>query len=201
MNARTLASSMALAGAVLLSGSAMANATLYDWSFASAHVSGSGTLTATPYSGSTYLISGGTGKVIDSLYGSFAVTFQACATPGTGSPGTGCTFVNSDGAATDITYDNLLTPSNAIGSQLDNNGVELVPGPPGTPSLAINAFDGPSHEFYGFFANGNEDLTTPFNVTVAAVPEPATWAMMLIGFFGVGFMAYRRKSQGAVRLA
>jgi hypothetical protein len=26
-----------------------------------------------------------------------------------------------------------------------------------------------------------------------AVPEPSTWAMMLLGFGGVGFMAYRRK--------
>lgn len=28
-----------------------------------------------------------------------------------------------------------------------------------------------------------------------AVPEPSTWAMMLIGFVGFSFMAYRRKSQ------
>ena len=27
---------------------------------------------------------------------------------------------------------------------------------------------------------------------VAAVPEPSTWAMMLLGFAGIGFMAYRR---------
>jgi PEP-CTERM motif len=26
----------------------------------------------------------------------------------------------------------------------------------------------------------------------AAVPEPSTWAMMLLGFAGIGFMAYRR---------
>ncbi len=32
----------------------------------------------------------------------------------------------------------------------------------------------------------------------AAVPEPSTWAMMILGFAGVGFMAYRRsrKDQG-----
>jgi Protein of unknown function (DUF642)/PEP-CTERM motif len=37
---------------------------------------------------------------------------------------------------------------------------------------------------------------------VGAVPEPSTWAMMILGFFGVGFMAYRRKQNGAVlRLA
>jgi hypothetical protein len=30
--------------------------------------------------------------------------------------------------------------------------------------------------------------------TVSAVPEPSTWAMMILGFFGIGFIAYRRKS-------
>ena len=32
----------------------------------------------------------------------------------------------------------------------------------------------------------------------AAVPEPSTWAMMILGFAGVGFMAYRRKSKPAL---
>jgi hypothetical protein len=35
---------------------------------------------------------------------------------------------------------------------------------------------------------------------VASVPEPSTWAMMLVGFAGVGFMAYRRKN-GTLRVA
>ena len=41
------------------------------------------------------------------------------------------------------------------------------------------------------------------SVSVTAVPEPATWAMMIAGFLGVGFLAYRRRSAGpaAVRLA
>jgi hypothetical protein len=30
---------------------------------------------------------------------------------------------------------------------------------------------------------------------VAAVPEPSTWAMMILGFCGLGFMAYRRKQK------
>ena len=33
--------------------------------------------------------------------------------------------------------------------------------------------------------------------SVAAVPEPATWAMMILGFAGVAFVAYRRKSKSA----
>ena len=35
-------------------------------------------------------------------------------------------------------------------------------------------------------------------VAVATVPEPTTWAMMLLGFAGIGFMAYRRKSKPAL---
>lgn len=31
-----------------------------------------------------------------------------------------------------------------------------------------------------------------------AVPEASTWAMMILGFAGVGFMAYRRRKHGAV---
>ena len=37
--------------------------------------------------------------------------------------------------------------------------------------------------------------------SVAAVPEPTTWAMMLLGFAGIGFMAYRRKSKPALMAA
>ena len=36
---------------------------------------------------------------------------------------------------------------------------------------------------------------------ISAVPEPSTWAMMLLGFAGVGFMAYRRKSKPALMVA
>lgn len=35
----------------------------------------------------------------------------------------------------------------------------------------------------------------PATLHVAAVPEPSTWAMMLLGFAGVGFVAYRRRKQ------
>jgi hypothetical protein len=38
-------------------------------------------------------------------------------------------------------------------------------------------------------------------ITIAAVPEPSTWAMMILGFAGVGFLAYRRKDKMAVSAA
>jgi hypothetical protein len=35
---------------------------------------------------------------------------------------------------------------------------------------------------------------------VAAVPEPSTWAMIILGFAGIGFTAYRRKSRLSFRM-
>jgi hypothetical protein len=37
-----------------------------------------------------------------------------------------------------------------------------------------------------------------FTASVGAVPEPSTWAMMILGFAGIGFMAYRRKGTPAL---
>jgi hypothetical protein len=52
-------------------------------------------------------------------------------------------------------------------------------------------------EIEGTNSNGATELTL-----TAAVPEPSTWAMMILGFMGVGFMAYRRKQNGpSLRLA
>ena len=31
-------------------------------------------------------------------------------------------------------------------------------------------------------------------ITSLAIPEPSTWAMMILGFCGLGFMAYRKKN-------
>jgi cbb3-type cytochrome oxidase subunit 3 len=36
---------------------------------------------------------------------------------------------------------------------------------------------------------------------VSPVPEASTWAMMILGFLGVGFVAYRRKDKAAFRFA
>jgi hypothetical protein len=40
-----------------------------------------------------------------------------------------------------------------------------------------------------------------FSIEIAAVPEPATWAMMLLGFVCIGFMAHRRKSKRTLMAA
>jgi hypothetical protein len=46
-----------------------------------------------------------------------------------------------------------------------------------------------------FFASdvNNDGSTGNVGAMASAVPEPSTWAMIILGFFGVGFMAYRKK--------
>ena len=51
-------------------------------------------------------------------------------------------------------------------------------------------------------SGGNETIVNlTLTEEVAAVPEPSTWAMMVLGFAGIGFMAYRRKDRVAFRIA
>ena len=58
-------------------------------------------------------------------------------------------------------------------------------------------FSGPNGTGFFRFESGTLALFTPTHVTSAeiasAVPEPSTWAMMMLGFAGVGFVAYRRR--------
>jgi PEP-CTERM motif len=57
---------------------------------------------------------------------------------------------------------------------------------------------------YGSFGfnDGADIFFSPSTVSLSfaesAVPEPSTWAMLLLGFVGLGFMAYRRKSKPAL---
>ena len=76
-----------------------------------------------------------------------------------------------------------------------------------TPTGSGLDFSDP-HLKVAFFINDTDTKKTgdllSLNFTpdpITSVPEPSTWAMMILGFFGVGFMAYRRKSQAALRLA
>jgi hypothetical protein len=82
--------------------------------------------------------------------------------------------------------------------------VDLTPiGSFGSP-LADQTFD------FSFTFGPNTILSTQVELEgysytpptqVSDVPEPSTWAMMLLGFGGVGFMAYRRKSKPALMAA
>jgi hypothetical protein len=96
------------------------------------------------------------------------------------------------------TFNNVQIVSNANYSSKDN--VYLQMSGPGT-SYAIQQTqdsailtDGPKEPNFSAFS-----LSGP--TVVSGVPEPSTWAMMILGFCGVGVMAYRRKSGAALSVA
>jgi hypothetical protein len=60
-----------------------------------------------------------------------------------------------------------------------------------TYDISLAVFGGPY---------GNQQLAF-VEERVSAVPEPSTWAMMILGFVGLGFMAYRGKSSATLRIA
>lgn len=47
----------------------------------------------------------------------------------------------------------------------------------------------------GDFTGQNDVAVIAF---AAFAPEPSTWAMMILGFLGVGYLTYRRRNQAAV---
>jgi hypothetical protein len=46
-----------------------------------------------------------------------------------------------------------------------------------------------------------DQFDATFTTSVPSVPETSTWGMLLIGFTGVGFVAYRRKNKTALQTA
>jgi len=78
---------------------------------------------------------------------------------------------------------------------VDTNGL--------TSSLGIHSLDGETlSKIVIYDSEGFKQMKQfAFVGNVAPVPEASTWAMMLLGFAGVGFLAYRRRGQGpALRL-
>jgi hypothetical protein len=71
-----------------------------------------------------------------------------------------------------------------------------------TDTTALNASTSflPSTDIASYFAADVLSLNRQTGVVgsgiTTAVPEPSTWAMLILGFAGVGFMAYRRKGRG-----
>ena len=49
-----------------------------------------------------------------------------------------------------------------------------------------------------FISANDPGYTYLDNVSLTAVPEPSTWAMMILGFAGLGFAGYRKTKRGVV---
>jgi len=76
--------------------------------------------------------------------------------------------------------------------------------PPGSPPdlslldvATFTVFNLDLNETAGGFSSGTITLLT--GPTITPVPEPSTWAMLLIGFSAIGFAAHRRARRLALR--
>ena len=91
---------------------------------------------------------------------------------------------------------------NHVGGGVDTQTVSLVSGVFGLQNFTFNETNLMSVVFTPTTTQGPFIQFDNVGVDVAsAVPEPSTWAMMILGFAGIGFMAYRRKSQPALMAA
>jgi hypothetical protein len=70
---------------------------------------------------------------------------------------------------------------------LDDTGFFLI----GTGPTVLTGLSGDLK--VGYWDTYYGDNSGSQTLEVSAVPEPSTWVMMILGFFAVGFLAYRRK--------
>jgi hypothetical protein len=80
---------------------------------------------------------------------------------------------------------------------LDKNGNPILPAvyssPQETVAITGNFAVSGQQNFLLDYVAGNGSPSV-LELAVAPVPEASTWAMMILGFFGVGFLAYRKKA-------
>jgi len=85
-----------------------------------------------------------------------------------------------------------------------NAGFQFDPLPTQADPSGTGANDG----LYAFYNPSNcgpcqeaGDFPSFISFSVTGIPEPSTWAMMLLGFFGLGLVAYRRKAMTVLEVA
>jgi hypothetical protein len=172
-------------------------------------VSGSGVVTLSDFSPFTTVVDGVTEFGLNLSFASdtgtsagsqadVALTFNV-----SGAPSLTDAFASFAGTTTGTGTDNL--------SDVLSNGVSLTLNAPGATSAMFSAIGSLSvlkdqSDFAGSAGSADSSiLGNAFSVTampgvssVTAVPEPSTWAMMLAGFVGLGFLGYRKACKGSL---
>jgi hypothetical protein len=108
-------------------------------------------------------------------------------------------YSNSFGAALSNPTNNGTAIGFAGGKEVFN--FNDLPVNIGSNSLTFSYTSLSDADHAGFQGLGDEGWGVEQVAISAAVPEPATWAMMILGFVGVGFMGYRRQSKPTFRFA
>jgi hypothetical protein len=177
------------AAILLISAATTAKASVVEFSFAysgssvgGGAVAGSGFLFGTDLGGGSFLLTSGSGTSTEAG----ALILQVAGT-----------WINTLAPSVNLTSDNILSPGgNPV---LNGNGIVFSGAGLPSDSKYFNIWGNGPNDYtyfnnYDSFPVGNGAVS--FSVTeIAAVPEPSTWAMILLGFAGVGLMAYRRKSK------
>jgi hypothetical protein len=112
------------------------------------------------------------------------------------------TLFNFTGTVT-VTNGQTFSVTHDDGLSLIIDGITVIAdGGPTAPTGTTETYTGPTGNFnfqlvYGECCGAPAVLAIdlPFVSQTGSVPEPSTWAMMILGFFGVGFMAYRRQNK------
>jgi len=141
--------------------------------------------------------------------GSFTVTTPVLGT----SPTDTATILGGNGALTAISFNidgmtfSLANATSAgVGFSYNGGTTEVLNTIGYTGEIGSYVFQLSTGGFtFSFNDSADYHLDTSGTITAtiaSAVPESSTWAMMILGFCGLGFMAYRQKQNGpAVRLA
>jgi PEP-CTERM motif len=103
----------------------------------------------------------------------------------------------------------LSLPGNPLNGRMLTVGLDPSDSSSGMTTIAPYGAEFKIYSFFDVFADITLDLPPPLTspstsvgpIFLVAVPEPSTWAMMLLGFAGLAFAAYRRpihrRSSGA----
>lgn len=132
----------------------------------------------------------------------FDATGISSVTPSPISSNTGATFTWASGSFHEDgfgTFNNEVDATNVGCTSGNQCGSTMQFTLHGTNIAWQTSSDGdPSVVFAADVTNGRQ--TGAIGGVVAAVPEPSTWAMMLLGFFGLGFLGYRGRSRRRLRI-
>ena len=123
--------------------------------------------------------------------------FDALTIGGTNSGGSGTVTGRAWGGSNNTALS--FSPANLLGLIGPETGASFAGSTNGSFNPAANPFSLTIGAAINRSTAGTS--TGDLNFSVAAVPEPSTWAMMLVGFGGIGFAMRRKKTPALQQIA
>jgi hypothetical protein len=100
-----------------------------------------------------------------------------------------------------IVGDYTVSNGDMFGFVDKGDGVFLTLDPFGSAAVTANGINGAGN-VVGFYVNAAGDtigfVSSPLSLSLTPIPEASTWAMMLLGFAGLGFLVYRKGRKGTL---